>query len=215
MTVNDDAIKQIPVPANSAITRMARRSSINHGDRYLDIIQAAAILFAERGYRATSMRDIADRVGLLGGSLYHHIRSKEELFVAVHDYALQHASEQIAQAIAGIAEPWARLEAACIRQLEIQLDPDVMALPFLTDFRNIPQEILNQLIARRDVFEHIYAELVGALPLPTEIDKSIYRLLLLSLMNAVGSWYKPGRMTPAEIGHQIIGIFRHEAHSVK
>lgn len=180
------------------------------GDRYHDIIQAAAILFAERGYLATSMRDIAERVGLLGGSLYHHVRSKEELFVAVHDYALQHASEQIAAAIAGLDEPWARLEAACVRQLEIQLDPDVVAIPFLTDFRNVPPEILEKLIARRDVFENAYVELVDSLPLPAPIDRSLYRVLLLSLINSVSAWYRPGRMTPAEIGHQIVAIFRHE-----
>lgn len=180
------------------------------GDRYHDIIQAAAILFAERGYLATSMRDIAERVGLLGGSLYHHVRSKEELFVAVHDFALQHASEQIADAIACCEDPWERLEAACVRQLEIQLDPDVVAIPFLTDFRNVPPEILEKLIARRDVFEEAYVDLVDRLPLPAYLDASLYRVLLLSLINSVSAWYRPGRMTPAEIGRQIISIFRHE-----
>lgn len=180
------------------------------GDRYQDIIQAAAILFAERGYLATSMRDIAERVGLLGGSLYHHVRSKEELFLAVHDFALQHASELIADAVVDIDDPWERLEAACVRQLEIQLDPNVVAIPFLTDFRNVPQDILEKLIARRDVFEEAYVELVNQLPLPGHIDASLYRVLLLSLINSVSAWYRPGRMTPAEIGRQIIHIFRHE-----
>lgn len=180
------------------------------GDRYQDIIQAAAILFAERGYLATSMRDIAERVGLLGGSLYHHVRSKEELFLAVHDCALQHASELIADAVIGLDDPWERLEAACVRQLEIQLDPNVVAIPFLTDFRNVPQDILEKLIARRDVFEEAYVELVDRLPLPGHIDASLYRVLLLSLINSVSAWYRPGRMTPAEIGRQIVHIFRHE-----
>lgn len=205
--LGDAKTQVLPIGRQRAARRLPEGAQ---GDRYHDIIQAAAVLFAERGYLATSMRDIAERVGLLGGSLYHHVRSKEDLFVAVHDFALQHASERITEALAGLADPWARLEAACVRQLEIQLDPDVVAIPFLTDFRNVPPEILEKLIARRDVFEEAYVELVDSLPLPAHIDPSLYRVLLLSLINSVSAWYRPGRMTPAEIGRQIIHIFRHE-----
>lgn len=204
-----EAKKQVLPIGNSP--RAARRpAGEGSGDRYYDIIQAAAILFAERGYLATSMRDIAERVGLLGGSLYHHVRSKEDLFVAVHAQALEMASEQIATAISQFDDPWQRLEAACVRQLEIQLDPDLVDIPFLTDFRNVPAEILERLIIKRDAFEAAYVKLVDSLPLPPHIDKSLYRLLLLSLINSVPAWYRPGRMTPAEIGRQIIHIFRHE-----
>lgn len=194
----------------------ARRAALSggtQGDRYQDIIQAAAVLFAERGYLATSMRDIAERVGLLGGSLYHHIRSKEELFVAVHDHALQYASEQIEAAIAPETEPWGRLKAACVRHLELQLDPEVDTVPFVSDFRNIPAELHERLIARRDVFERTYVELVDALPLPAHIDRGIYRLLLLSLINSVRTWYRPGRKTIAEIGQQILHVFRHQTEN--
>lgn len=212
MTVEGEKAKTQVLPINQPTRRSPKRQPHGTpGDRYHDIIQAAALLFAERGYLATSMRDIAERVGLLGGSLYHHVRSKEELFVAVHDFALQHASEQIAEVVANLVDPWERLEAACVRQLEIQLDPDVVAMPFLTDFRNVPQDILEKLIARRDVFERAYIELVDSLPLPGHIDKSLYRVLLLSLINSVSVWYRPGRMTPAEIGRQIVHIFRHQA----
>ncbi|MFD2251785.1 AcrR family transcriptional regulator [Pseudochelatococcus lubricantis] len=202
------ALPQLAEPAPGAPRRAPGGSA---GDRYHDIIQAAAVLFAERGYLATSMRDIAERVGLLGGSLYHHIRSKEELFVAVHDYALQYASEQIEAAVARETTPWERLKAACVRHLELQLNPEVNAVPFLSDFRNIPAELHDKLIARRDIFERTYADLVDALPLPPHIDRGVYRLLLISLINSVRSWYRPGRMTIAEIGLQILYVFRHEA----
>ena len=74
-------------------------------DRHRDILEAAAGLFAERGYAATSVRDIGERVGLLGGSLYHYIKSKEALFVRIHDMALQVAEDRIRAAIAGVADP--------------------------------------------------------------------------------------------------------------
>ena len=43
------------------------------------ILHAAARLFRERGYHRTTVRDIAERVGILSGSLFHHFRSKEEM----------------------------------------------------------------------------------------------------------------------------------------
>jgi AcrR family transcriptional regulator len=45
------------------------------------IIRSTVGLFLERGYHATTMQDIAEEVGILKGSLYHHIRSKEEVLV--------------------------------------------------------------------------------------------------------------------------------------
>jgi AcrR family transcriptional regulator len=47
------------------------------------IIDAAYDLIVERGYAATSMRQIADKAGLALGSIYNHFPSKEEVFVAV------------------------------------------------------------------------------------------------------------------------------------
>ena len=44
-----------------------------------ELLELAAAMFAERGLRATTVRDIADRAGILSGSLYHHFKSKEEM----------------------------------------------------------------------------------------------------------------------------------------
>ena len=52
------------------------------------ILQAATRLFGERGYPSTSMRDIGDAVGLLAGSLYSHISSKEALLFKIVDTGL-------------------------------------------------------------------------------------------------------------------------------
>ncbi|OBJ78389.1 TetR family transcriptional regulator [Mycobacterium gordonae] len=44
-----------------------------------ELLGLAAVMFAERGLRATTVRDIADGAGILSGSLYHHFASKEEM----------------------------------------------------------------------------------------------------------------------------------------
>lgn len=177
--------------------------------RRRQILEIAARLFARDGYRGTSIRDIGEEAGVLGGSLYHHIRSKDALFVELHNAALDAAEEKIRFAVQQESAPWKRLEAACVVLTEIQLDPDSLTLPLMNDFREVPEDVRRLLIARRDAFETLFHDLVDQLPLPAEIDRSVYRNLLLSLLNQTGDWYRPGRLTPAEIGRQIARIFRH------
>jgi AcrR family transcriptional regulator len=59
------------------------KSSPRDSARQVEIVDIAARLFAEHGYTATTVRDIADTAGILSGSLYHHVRSKEDLVDAI------------------------------------------------------------------------------------------------------------------------------------
>ena len=58
--------------------------------RHLEVLEAAARVFHEKGYESTSIQDIADAVGILKGSLYYYITSKEDLLFEI----LQDVHEQ-------------------------------------------------------------------------------------------------------------------------
>jgi TetR/AcrR family transcriptional regulator, cholesterol catabolism regulator len=58
---------------------MTSQSISQPGSRRDELLELAAAMFAERGMRATTVRDIADAAGILSGSLYHHFASKEEM----------------------------------------------------------------------------------------------------------------------------------------
>lgn len=191
---------------------MSKQAGSEEGGRSRreEILAIAAQLFARKGYRGTSMRDIGEASGVLGGSLYHHIKSKDALFVELHNGALDEAEARIAAAVAGLADPWERLEAACVALLEVQLAPDSLTTPMMNDFREVPDDVRMQLVARRDRFEGLFRAIVADLPLPAGIDRSIYRNLLLSQLNAAADWFRPGRLTPREIAVQVARIFRHE-----
>jgi AcrR family transcriptional regulator len=178
-------------------------------DRHRDIIEAAATLFAERGYAATSVRDIGKKVGLLGGSLYYHIKSKEALFVQVHELAMQEVAARILAEVKPVADPWQKLEVACITLLKNHLNPRSITMPLMNDFNSVPREVRERLVAKRDEFEGIFANLIDDLPLDKNLDRGLYRLLLLTLLNSVSVWYREGRLSPEDIGRQIAAIFRH------
>jgi len=58
---------------------MARIKTEKNGSRKDVIVRKAATLFREKGYKAASMRDLAEAVGVEAASLYNHIKSKSEL----------------------------------------------------------------------------------------------------------------------------------------
>ena len=72
------------------------RRPVDTRDRVLQVAQA---LFAERGYRGASLRDIAKKIGIKAPSLLHHFPSKQQLYLAVLDKMFE-SLEDAANAIA-------------------------------------------------------------------------------------------------------------------
>jgi AcrR family transcriptional regulator len=60
------------------------------------------VLFAARGYRGTSMKDIATELGVRAPSLYNHVASKQEILFAIMDKAMDRAIAALEEALAGI-----------------------------------------------------------------------------------------------------------------
>src|ERR1700733_11556817 len=57
----------------------ADASGSGRSERRADVMQTAAELFAQKGFRATTVREIAEAAGILSGSIYHHFDSKEAI----------------------------------------------------------------------------------------------------------------------------------------
>jgi AcrR family transcriptional regulator len=66
------------------------------------VIDAACLLFAKRGYRGTSMKDIAETLGVSAPGLYNHVTSKQDILFAIMDKAMDRAIGALDAALAGI-----------------------------------------------------------------------------------------------------------------
>ena len=78
--------------------------------RRADMVAIAAELFAQKGYRATTVREIADAAGILSGSLYHHFDSKESIGEEILSGFINEILADDRAAVAGAADPRAALE---------------------------------------------------------------------------------------------------------
>ncbi len=182
----------------------------SHTDSRLPLVlDQAARLFRTRGFEGTSVRDIARAVGMLPGSLYCHFATKEELLTAVYIKGVEQISRAVQSAVARLADPWDRLEAACVAHLESILRDDDYAQVVIR-VRPADVALANQnLIDLRNRYEKLFIDLVKALPLPRGADRRAFRLMLIGALNSSQTWYRPdGRYKPRAIAHKFITLLR-------
>jgi AcrR family transcriptional regulator len=170
------------------------------------IEQVASDLFRERGYAATSIRDIARALSVQGASLYAHVASKEAMLWAIVDRAASRfeAAADAAEAAAGSRRPGDPAEAiaALVRAHVEVLTGDVdEAGVFEHEWRALDPEHRAVILARRDAYETRFRRriaegmAVGAFGLT---DPALASGALLSALNGVATWYDPAGRLPAD-----------------
>jgi AcrR family transcriptional regulator len=179
-----------------AALRVPRQNS-----RRQNVLDAAARLFAERGYHGTSVRDIAAVAGITPGAIYSHFASKTELLVAVYEDGVGRIAAALDAALERQPGP-ARLRAACEAHLQTLLEGGDYAQVVLRVWpRDVP-EAAARLTRLRDDYEARFRRLVP--------DKHL-RLLLLGAMNAAPGWYRPGGESPRVIARRFLErVGRHD-----
>jgi len=190
------------------IGRAGARTGANaslHHPRREELIAAAARIFSARGYEGATLREICDAAGILAPSMYHHFRSKEELFVSVLAEGFRHLDAVVERALRGKSDPWARLEAAVAAHLgELVARTDLVAVTSASLFHMEGQRLQRRLNRQREAYEQRFRRLLQALPLPADVDRSLLRLTLLGAVNWTRVWYRPGKRTPVQIAHHLV-----------
>lgn len=213
------AVRAAPVPPHrrsagpSARTAPAR---LVHADsRAPLVLDAAARLFCRHGFEGTTVRDIASAAGMLPGSLYCHFATKDDLLVAVYLRGVEQICATVEAAVSPLADPWQRLEAACVAHLEAILrDDDYARVVVRVRPADVPGAA-DRLVAQRDRYEALWTALVAALPLPRRTDRRALRLMLLGALNWAQNWYRAdGGSSPRVLARQFTALLRQGQESV-
>jgi len=170
-------------------------------ERIRRIEEAAAIIFAERGYDRANFDDIASRLGLRGPSLYHYFGSKEELFLACVEYSAAEVMQRL-EAIARQAEPpGVRLRRMFAEQVLIEVrDYPAFAPLFLKVYVPVP-EIQARLTEIKRAHGDIIRRVARECAAETGLDRDSTRVALMAAFGAlayVQEWYSPGGPLSAE-----------------
>ena len=169
------------------------------------LIEVAARVFNQKGYEMASLREICEAAGILPGSMYHHFRSKQDLFATVHAEGFRQVSDAVERALEGKTDPWERLEAAIAAHLgELVKHSDVAGVTGASLFHAAPGGLQRRLNRDRSTYENRFRELIAALPLPPQVDRTLLRLNLLGAMNWTRVWFRPGKKPPRDIARHLV-----------
>jgi TetR/AcrR family transcriptional regulator, cholesterol catabolism regulator len=177
-------------------------------NRWPMLLDAAAAQFAERGYHATTMRDLAAATAMTPGAIYFHVASKQALLLAVYEEGVQRILDRVEAAVAAEREPWGRLEKAVIAHLRSILDASAYARVLIRILPTDAPEIGAQLKELRDRYESRFQRYFSAIVLPKERNRAIARLALLGAMNWTPVWYKDGEKSIDVIARELLAPLR-------
>jgi len=175
------------------------------------ILQAATRLFGERGYPSTSMRDIGEAVGLLAGSLYSHISSKEAVLFQIVETGLDRYLGALLPIVESDEPADVRLRGAVKAHVDLVATHIEESLVALHQWKFLSGENRQKIEAKRhagsDAFARILAEGIESGVFKPVPNRDITIAGILGTLNWVPEWYSPkGPATPEEIGDQLADL---------
>jgi TetR/AcrR family transcriptional regulator, cholesterol catabolism regulator len=196
----------------TVVSGRTERAELEGGSRRL-ILDHAARLLRSNGYHQTSLREIAEAVGIRKASLYHHFRSKEEIVEAVVNDGVRFVREAVAAALqaADAADPHGRLQAAIAAHLAAlhgHSDYTCASIKVFSFGENNPAPESVRRIRRDydDLWRALIDELAGVGALTPGIAPERLRLFLLGAMNGSIDWYREGRFDIAQLAGELAAL---------
>jgi AcrR family transcriptional regulator len=171
-------------------------------NREEDVLKAAIEVFHRKGYATASIQDVADAVGVLKGSLYHYIDSKEELLARIFEGSDEESVR--------IMEELADQDISAIERLRIfartwsvwYMENAERASLYMNEWRHLTGERLARVMTERSMYESYVGGLIDAVKregdADPDLDTRYAAYFVLSAINVLPSWYKRDGSDPAE-----------------
>src|SRR5437667_817658 len=178
-----------------------------------EILRAAARLFQQQGYDATSMNDVAAALKLSKGGLYHHFQSKDEMLFHIMNHALDITEERVVKAVRGIQNPEERLRTVIRLHIEVVLsvrDREVTVM--LHENHPLPPSLRKQINQRKKDYVHFVENLIADVQRVRQSRGSVSpraaAFALLGMINWIYQWYRPeGTLQQEHLVRQYTEIF--------
>jgi AcrR family transcriptional regulator len=176
-------------------------------DRILD---ESAELMSRKGFHGAVAQDLADAVGLIKGTLYYHIRSKDELLFQIHQKVTEEGIRAWSTIVHKDETPTQLLKEMIIAHCRVMDQYRDSVAVFSEEMKYLSPESLSKVIERRDVYTGLL-EAVIARGMSTgefrNLGPRVPTLIILGMLNGMYRWYRPGgNLSPEEIGNIFFGL---------
>jgi TetR/AcrR family transcriptional regulator, cholesterol catabolism regulator len=180
--------------------------------RYHEILEGAARLIFQRGYEATSMQEIAEACGLTKAGLYHHIKTKEALLLAIQHYGMDMFDDMVLAKVADIADPVARLRECMARNIAlVTQDASKEVLIILHEHQTLTGTARDEINARKKRYvrflESAFREASERGQIRT-VDPTLAAFSFLGMVLWTYKWFRAdGKLSPRQLSDGMIDLF--------
>ena len=178
-----------------------------------EILRAAARLFQQQGYDATSMNDVAAALKLSKGGLYHHFQSKDEILFHIMSHAMEITEERVIKVARRIEDPEERLRTLIRLHIGVVLgEEDREITVMLHENHPLPPSLRRKINGRKKDYVHFVENLIAEVRRKrgstSEVTPRAATFALVGMINWIYQWYKPGgELTGDAIARQFTEIF--------
>jgi AcrR family transcriptional regulator len=178
-------------------------------DRRLQLLLAAAArTFAERGFHATSMRDLSRASGMSLAGIYHYVASKQELLFLIQDRCFDKVIAAAREAVGAESDVEARIT-AFVRHHVVFFAGHMHEMKVLShEAEQLQGTMRQQIVQRKREYVNILADLLAELPpgaRPVSHLAAVWSAF--GMINWIYTWYKPtGQVSPAQLGNEMATV---------
>lgn len=176
-------------------------------DRLQHLVTTATAIFAERGFHATSMRDLSRASGMSLAGIYHYVRSKHELLFLIQDQCFAEVHAGAVAALATATDPEERVR-AFIRHHVVFFTGHMNKMKVLShEDDELEGTMRQQVQERKRGYVDLLTSLLGQVD-HRAINPVVAGYTLFGMMNWIYTWYRPaGAIQPEQLAEDVAGLF--------
>jgi TetR/AcrR family transcriptional regulator, cholesterol catabolism regulator len=171
-------------------------------ERWQQILDLSSELFRQKGYSGTSMNDISKAVGLLKGSLYYYIRSKEDLLFEILKGLHDDGEEIVASVEFGSNDPIGQLQLYLMKAIVFAGRNARRISIFLRDFEHVPVGRRGAIISEREMYvltaTRLIEEGVERRIIAPSLEPHMAATLIMGAVSSTHEWLRPDGKRPIE-----------------
>ncbi|HKW91923.1 MAG TPA: TetR/AcrR family transcriptional regulator [Methylomirabilota bacterium] len=174
------------------------------------ILRAAADLFRERGYPASTVDHIAARLGMSKASLYSHFRAKEEMLAAISRETIEAFTRDLSLVLGARLSPEDKLRRVVRQHVQFVIANRSFLTVFFGEEANLPPRFARSLAAQKDRYDKGVERIVqegirtGAF---RDVPPRLVVFAVLGMVNWVHKWYNPrGRWGAEEVSAAFLSL---------
>ncbi|WP_250657062.1 TetR/AcrR family transcriptional regulator [Alkalimarinus coralli] len=172
------------------------------------LLVKAAHLFKMKGYERTTVRDLANEVGIQSGSIFHHFKTKEEILKAVMEEAIRYNTERMKRALANASTTKEKLLELIKCELTSITGFTGEAMTVLVyEWRSLSEESQKHILSLRDIYEALWLGVLNQAKEEGLItgDTFILRRFLTGALSWTTTWFdEKGGMSLDELAEQAL-----------